>query len=46
MMHHQFLGLGGAVDRGALQGLQERAQQPADYQARIIQLEGQVRQRC
>uniref|UniRef100_A0AAQ4R4S0 Fas-binding factor 1 C-terminal domain-containing protein n=1 Tax=Gasterosteus aculeatus aculeatus TaxID=481459 RepID=A0AAQ4R4S0_GASAC len=43
MMHQQFLGLGGAVDRGALQGLQERAQQPADYQARIIQLEGQVK---
>ncbi|KAM8845412.1 fas-binding factor 1 homolog isoform 2-T6 [Spinachia spinachia] len=45
MMQHQFLALGSVVDRGALQGLQDRAQPPGDnhaLQARIIQLEGQV----
>ncbi|XP_037333013.2 fas-binding factor 1 homolog [Pungitius pungitius] len=43
MMHHQFLGLGSVVDRGALQ---EREQHPGDLhasQARIIQLEGQMK---
>lgn len=45
MMQSQLLGLGGVVDAGALQRLQEKEQQPGDYQAfkaRIIQLEGQV----
>lgn len=46
MMQSQLLGLGGVVDAGVPQRLKEKEQQPGDYQAlqaRIIQLEGQVR---
>ncbi|KAM9844282.1 fas-binding factor 1 homolog isoform 2-T2 [Aulostomus maculatus] len=46
MMQSQFLGFGGVVDSGAMQRLQVTEQQLGDHQAlqaRIIQLEGQVK---
>lgn len=49
MMQSQLLGHGAIVDAGVLQRLKEKEQQTEDHQtlqARIIQLEGQVRERC
>ncbi|XP_038552508.1 fas-binding factor 1 homolog [Micropterus salmoides] len=46
MMQAQLLGIGGVGDAGVLQRLKQIEQQPGDYQAlqaRIIQLEGQVK---
>lgn len=45
-MQSQLLSLGGVVDAGVLQRLKESEQPPGNYQAsqaRVIQLEGQVR---
>lgn len=47
-MQSQLLSLGGVVDPGGFQRLKEKEQLPGDYQAlqaRIIQLEGQVRRK-
>ncbi|XP_067333192.1 fas-binding factor 1 homolog isoform X1 [Channa argus] len=43
MMQSQLLGLGGVEHAGVLQRLKDKEHQFGDYQARIIQLEGQVK---